>query len=145
MAIIFISGPACAGKSTFIKENFPNKRVIDLYDFQKDIRFFTFETIWQSYVDCLEEMKKCINNKEDFVLEHTLLKAQRRAFYIEELRKITNEDIEIYFLYPSEETLTKQSKERKCFYGKKDIQDQLELCELPTKEEGFSEVHIISK
>ena len=59
MSVIIVMGPPASGKSTFIKENFKDKEIIDLFEFQEHI-LPTYESIWQSYVDCAECLKEKI-------------------------------------------------------------------------------------
>ena len=143
MAIIFVSGPPCSGKSTFIEENFKNRKIIDLYDFQKDLLHITYETIWKSYVDCMEAIKTAIQNNEEIVVEHTLLKEIRRKYYIDEIRKITNEEIIIYFIIPTKEEYKNRVQQRKIRYSDETIEMYLETSEIPNESEGFFKVIIV--
>lgn len=143
MRIIFVMGPACAGKSTFIKENFPEFKKIDLYDFQE--RWVTVENVMKSYEECLKALLDVIKNKEDVVLEHTFLKAIRRKAYIDAIKEITDTPIEAYFLFPSDEELKENAKQRGIKLNEKTIQLYREIAEFPTIEEGFAQVTLIRK
>lgn len=102
MAIKIVMGPSCAGKSTFIKETFPQATVIDSFNFQKD--FMSINEIMQSYIDCKDALISTIKEGKDVVLEHTLLKAKRRPMYIDAIREITDEPINIYVVMPDSDT-----------------------------------------
>lgn len=147
--IYFIIGPACAGKSTFIKQNFDmiNTITIDVYDFQKEYPFLTTTTVWESYVKCKDALITAITNPnrngKDIVLEHTLLKRIRREYYIAAIREITQEDITVYCIKPDKKTMIEHHKKRKNFAVTNDIDIAFKVLELPQKDEGFCEVHIL--
>lgn len=144
MSIIIVAGPTCAGKSTFIKEHFPTHTVVDVFDFQKDLPCICADTVLESYKHCRDALIAAINRGEDVVLEHTLLKQKRRPMYIDAIREHTNAPIEMYFLMPSDQQLFKQMQKRK--YAR-DIQTAINMkmtAELPTIDEGYAVVHIIS-
>ena len=46
--IHFVIGPACSGKSYFIRKTFPNAVVVDIFDFQENC--YTVEDVAQSSV-----------------------------------------------------------------------------------------------
>ena len=144
MSVIIVAGTTCAGKSTFIKDHFPHHTVVDLFDFQKDLPCLCVDTVLESYERCRDALTAAIDRGEDVVLEHTLLKQKRRPMYIDAIREHTDTPIEMYFLMPSDEQLLQQMKERK--YAR-DIQTAIDMkatVELPTLDEGYSVVHIIS-
>ena len=145
MAIIIVAGPTCAGKSTFIKENFADKEVVDLFDFQENIAFFNVTSIMRSYEECRDALIEKIKEGKDVVLEHTLLKAIRRKFYIDAIREVTNEPIEIYFLMPEREVYRQQLKERKQPTDDDFIDGSYSILEIPTKDEGYNQVTIIQR
>lgn len=144
MSVIIVAGPTCAGKSTFIKDHFPNHTVIDLFDFQKDFKYITVSDVLLSYEKCKEALIKALQEGKEVVLEHTLLKQQRRPMYIDAIRSVTNEPIEMYFLMPSDEQLIKQMRERSYASDIKTAQSMKEVVEFPTLDEGYAVVHIIS-
>lgn len=142
--IIFVMGPSCAGKSTFIKKNFPDYKKIDLYDFEIE-NGFSVEAIMQAYEECKNALVESIKNKENVVMEHTLLKAIRRKVYIEAVKEITDEPIVGYFICPSDDELKANAKRRMISFWKDELNNIREIMELPTTKEGFNEVHIIDK
>lgn len=143
MSITFVIGPACAGKSYFIKNNYKEAKVIDLYDFQR-CGFSSVDDIWRSYVECAEALKKTIKEgNNEIVLEHTLLKRKRREWYISQIREITDEDIKVICILPSPSTLCKQSKERGYTIDEQEAKEIISILEIPVKEEGYSDVTII--
>ena len=144
MSVIIVAGPTCAGKSTFIKDHFPDHTVVDLFDFQKDFKYVTVEGVMQSYEECKNALQAALRQGKNVVLEHTLLKQMRRPMYIDAIRECTNEPIEMYFLVPSDEQLIKQMRERSYASDIKTAQSMKEVIELPTLSEGYAVVHIIS-
>ena len=147
MPILIVMGPACSGKSYFIKNNYQNATVIDLYDFQRR-GFSCVEDIWKSYVECAEALKNAIKENEGknqlIVLEHTLLKKIRREWYMSQIREITNEDVEIICLSPSVETFCERAKRRGIDMDIEDAKNTLSILELPTIEEGYSKITILT-
>jgi predicted kinase len=139
-------GPACSGKTHFIKKNYPNAKVIDLYDFQKE-SYRSIEGIWQSYEKCAEALKETIKNNvnnDTIILEHTLLKRIRREWYISQIREVTNEDIDIVCIKPSETTLYKRIKEREIEIDIEDTKMILSILETPVIDEGYSNITILT-
>lgn len=142
MAVTIIMGPACSGKSFYIKSNYQNSTVIDLYDFQKK-GFSNISDVWKSYEDCAEALKKAIKENKNVVLEHTLLKKIRREWYISQIREVTDENIDIVCIAPSPETLCKRAKSRNININTEDAKKELSILELPTIDEGYANVKII--
>lgn len=143
MPIIIVMGPACSGKSHYIKENFPSHTIIDLYNFQ-DFNFITVDAVWKSYEECAEALKEAIKTKENIVLEHTLLKRIRREWYINQIREVTDEDIEIICIAPSAKTLSERAKKRDIKMTVSDAEKELSILELPTVDEGYSNITILT-
>ena len=143
MSVIIVMGPPASGKSTFIKENFKDKEVIDLFDFQEHI-LPTYESIWQSYVDCAECLKEKIKEGKDIVLEHTLLKRKRREWYISQIREVTDDDIIICCILPTIDEYCRRCKNRKQLITKSTAKSMLDELEIPTKDEGYKSVYIIN-
>jgi predicted kinase len=143
MSVVFVIGPPCAGKSYFIKNNFKNYEIIDLYDFQKDIPFITAQEVLISYEKAKDALVKAIKEGKDVVLEHTLLKAKRRIPYIEAVREVYGGHLECFAIIPNEETYLRRCKERGVseYSGKVNYS----IYEEPQKEEGFDEVYIIKE
>lgn len=139
--IKFVIGPACAGKSTFIKNNFPEYKIVDLYSFQR--KFLTINNIMESYYECKTALIEAIKENENVVLEHTLLKRKRRTMYIEAVKEITNEPIDIYVIKPTEEEMEIHYKMRKFNTTFATYKEELEMLEIPTKEDGFRNIYIV--
>ena len=144
MSVIIVAGPTCAGKSTFIKDHFPQHTVVDLFDFQKNFKFVNPELVFESYIKCRDALVEALKQGKEVVLEHTLLKAKRRAMYIDAIRSVTDAPIEMYFLMPSDKQLFKQMKARKYTRSLDTAKDMKAIAEVPTLEEGYAVVHIIS-
>lgn len=141
MKITFVMGIACGGKSTYIKNNFSDRKVIDLYDFQKNR--FTVEQIWDSYMECKDSLIEAIKNNEDVVLEHTLLRAERRKIYIDAVKEVTDCPIDIVLINPDIKTIQERKALRNCNSSETRIREELEVLEIPTVEEGFDSVTIV--
>ena len=142
MSVIFVIGPAGVGKSTYIAEHFPEYKKVDLFDFQED--FMTVNRVWQSYLDCAEALKTALKENENVVLEHTLLKAHRRTMYIEAVREITDAPIDIYVILPDVKTTMERRIARGFgFISEKSTKEEIDMCDIPTKNDGFREIHVI--
>lgn len=143
MKITFVMGIPCSGKSTYIKNNFSDRKVIDLYDYQKDEKFATIETIKKSYEKCKNALIDAIKNNEDVVMEHTLLRAIRRKDYIDAVKSITECPIEIVVINPDIKILKQRAEKRDIYNDDEYIKEMKNTLEIPTKEEGFSNIKII--
>ena len=142
MAIVIVAGPSCAGKSHFIKEYFPRHRVIDLFEFQRDITI-SIPAVMKSYEQCRDALVEAVQHHENVVLEHTLLKAIRRKMYIDAIKEVTDEPIEIYFLFPCMTKHMEYAQQRDAGWTANELQNMRDIAEFPTVEEGFHAVHII--
>ena len=137
--INFVIGPPCAGKSTFIKSTFPNATIIDLWDFQKNT-VCNIVTILESYEKVKEALINAIKSDDSLiVLEHTLLRAERRVPYIEAIKEISNEPINCYVLKPTQKEYLKRCKARNVHGSIEDFK----MLEIPTKDEDFDKIYII--
>lgn len=141
MRVAIVAGPPCAGKSTFIKKEFPNAHVIDVFDFQTSM--MTPADVMESYLKCRDALIEALRTYDDVVLEHTLLKAKRRPMYIEAIRSVTDAPIDMYYLKPSTEEYCRRLMRRKCFRNDKDAEYMLNFGDIPIIEEGYNSVHII--
>ena len=147
MRIVFVIGPPGAGKSTYVKKEFPNAEVVDLWNFQK-FTSATVESVWKSYQDCEKALKEALERakkKEEageqatVVLEHTLLMAKRRPMYVSAVREITDDPIEVHVVYPNLREYKRRCREAGLFSGEYVQLDAYEMFESPKPEEGFSE------
>jgi len=152
MQIIFVIGPSCVGKSTYIKEHYKNFEIIDLYKFQQDYKILGLAQVVESYEKCKEALIKTVKENKNVVMEHTLLRAERRIPYIEAVKALGNFDIECVCIKPNIELLVKRKILRGLDqYGlseeeiKQMCEEELKMLELPTVDEGFSKITIIEK
>lgn len=149
MSIIFVIGPAASGKSTYIKENFPDYKVVDIYDFQKNQLVSTVESTWISYHKAKDALIKALKEYDNVVLEHTLLRAERRPMYIDAVREVTKEPIDVIVFNLPASTIAERRIERSPMINYDTALNyaemELDLLEIPTKEEGFNNITIISK
>ena len=139
--INFVIGPACSGKSTFIKNTFHDALVIDLWDYQKGYKYFTVENILESYEDAKDILIEAIKERghHQIVLEHTMLKKERRAEYIKAIREITDEPINCFVLKPSMEAYKEFCRRRDVTPSTLEVQ----LLQDPKPEEGFASIYTI--
>ena len=137
----FVIGPACSGKTSFIKATFPDATIVDLWDYQKKYRAFNIETITETYLQTKEALEHALkeNPEKQIVLEHTMLKAIRRMPYIETVKNMADVSINCYVMMPDYDTYKFFCKERKI------IPSSTEFCllEIPSQEEGFDNIFII--
>ena len=141
MRIIFVIGPAASGKSTYIKNNFPDAKVVDLWDYQENC--YSVPDIIKSYMmtekALKETIKQNLNTDNIVILEHTLLMAKRRPQYIDAVRSLTDTPIEVHVMHPSKKVY-KQRCESK---GIPPRQMEMDMLEIPTEDEGFSIIEVI--
>lgn len=150
MSITFVMGIAGAGKSTYIKGKFPDCTVIDLYDFQKNGYVLNSgmsfeEQCLQSYYACRDAVVEAIKNGEDVVMEHTLLRAIRREMYVEAVKNVTDEPIDIIVINPPVDTIKERWSLRKLNPTDEEIKYNLSVLEIPTKEEGFRNITVVTE
>ena len=142
MNVYFVIGPSCAGKSTYIQNNFPNVLKIDLLDYQKDL--FSISDVFKSYEDCKNALIEAVKTGKDVVLEHTMLMCKRRPPYIEAVRQNCDCKLICIVLKPSARKL--QNRQKKQYGYRPDIthaKEMLNILEIPSKDEGFDEIIII--
>lgn len=146
MSVIFVIGPSCAGKSTFIANRYPNLKKIDLYDYQSYLlerKFYTIQDILKSYEDCKNAVVEAVKNNEDIVLEHTMLKAIRRKEYIDAIREVSDTPIGVVVIYPSDDKILEHADKRGVFMTQNELNDYREIFEEPKFSEGFSKITIL--
>lgn len=144
MKIIFVMGPSCAGKSTFIKKNFPDMKVLDLFEYEERIGF-SIPAIKEAYKQIEKDLVDCVKNNEDIIMEHTLLKAIRREVYIKAIKEVSDSPIIGYFLLPSDDEIKANAKKRRVKMSDSELKNVREILDIPSIEEGFSEIHIVDK
>ena len=122
MTIHFVIGPAGSGKTTYRVREFPQLWAVDIHRHQwwlgndspsRDVRL--------SYSTHRRAVMRHALIGWDFVIEHTMLRAQRRAYYINKLR--ANRLVCHYTTWPG------------CCPD-----DVMDVYELPTIAEGFDEL-----
>lgn len=135
-------GPPCAGKSYFIRHNFPDFTVVDLFDFQEGIGSDK-EAIMQSYEDTKNALIDSLKKNNDTVLEHTLLKAIRRRAYIDAVRENSQSPIDVYVIVPDYEEWKRNSDLRGCWSFQEMYEGYIKTLEMPTQEEGFANIYVV--
>lgn len=143
--VIFVIGAPCSGKTHFIREHYPEAKVIDLWDYQKEEPFLTLPVVIESYRKAKEAVTEAIQSAEEdiVVLEHTMLRAKRRAEYIEAVKKYDGVTLLCYAIMPDDKTHRRYCESRECRYGH--IKAARDIFEIPKVEEGFDEVYIIEE
>lgn len=142
-SVIFVMGPSCAGKTFYIDSELPDYFKVDLLDFQNQYAIKNYETIKQSYEDCKNGLKKALQEHNKVVLEHTLLRAERRKPYIDIVYETIGVYPEIICLIPREETYIRNFKERHKvtnINSAGELNMSLAILECPSIEEGFTSV-----
>lgn len=144
--VIFVMGIPCSGKSTYIKNNFPDATAIDLYDYQANIQ--TIEDVWKSYEAVKDEIIKRLESEDLVICEHTLLKAERREYYLHALKEaypginceiiLCRTDIDTY----KRNHVARHGEPATDDFIKNRYNGFLEVLEEPTESEGFSKVSI---
>ena len=57
-------------------------------------------------------MVGAVAQHKDVVMEHTLFKCKRRLVYVDAIREVSDEPIELYLMWPSEELLKSNIQKR---------------------------------
>lgn len=153
MAIRIVMGTAYSGKSYFAKTHFPEALKLDIYEYQKQVKsegglLDSFATLYEANERIKKDLVNAVAEHKDVVMEHTLFKCKRRIVYVDAVREVSEEPIEIYLMRPSEDRLKANILERD---GDKDDNDdflkrlislQKEI-EMPNPAEGFSKIFIV--
>lgn len=144
MKVLFVMGIANAGKSTYIKNHLSDFPKVDLYKYQENIK--TIDDIWKSYEDVKDEVIKQLKTNDTVVCEHTLLKAERRAYYIEAFKEAYPDiELEIILCHPNLEAYKRNARRRHAVelndeYLENRYEENVSVLEKPTKAEGFTKV-----
>ena len=151
MRIVFVIGPPGAGKSTYVKRNFPDADAVDLYDFQENCS--TVADVARSYDEAEEALREALKRSlekerrgEDggtVVLEHTLLRAKRRPQYVDAVRSLTDAPIEIHVVCPSREEYARRCRKTGLFSGPFESYEAYDMLETPKENEGFSKITFV--
>ena len=143
--VIFVIGVAGSGKSTYIKNNYPDYKKIDLYDYQS--HFMCVAEVLQSYEDCKKDLVESIKTCDKVVMEHTLLKKMRRIPYVDAVRETDDVKLTCVLVNPSVEQIVNNRIARglsKTICNKESVLDELEVLEIPEDGDGFDEIIIVA-
>lgn len=147
--ICFVIGMPGVGKSTYIKENFKNEIIMDIFEYQNKYG------VIEGYYKMMNDLKNIIVSPErrdkSIIVEHTLLRKQRRKEYIDAIRAVSDEDIVLVFIDKNDnkiyQQMLKRYKEtepdidkRTMENIKKQINAHRSLLEKPTSDEEFSKI-----
>ena len=164
----FIIGPPSAGKTTE-RQNNPDLRelpFVDLYDIQYELYPETggsnTDEVWRSYEASRERLLALLDENDDVVFEHTLLKKQRRPYYIDAIReKYPDAVLVCYYVYPEREEHAYRSEKRRLILDGREseienLRDKMsegngsygqmewDMFEVPEESDGFDKVVHIS-
>lgn len=141
--ITFVCGVPCSGKTAFIEKNLPNQKVLDIFKYQEKKCFLTLQAMLECQSDAMHDLLEA-SKHGDVVMEHTLLRKERRSEQIDFLRSNGYDgEIHLVFLNPPFNELIKRGKERKV--GRDFIKNHLDILELPTEDECFTSITIIGE
>jgi len=148
--IIFVFGMPRSGKTTYIKEHFPDFKHIDVFRFQKDLPPGCSQEerevqMMTEYEACKQALIDAIKTNENVVLEHTLLKAIRRTMYIEAVRDSTDQKIIAYVFNPDIETILRINGKEDSSNARERVEQEKSILEIPVAGDDFTEVHIITE
>ena len=149
MRVVFVTGPAFAGKSQFIAREFPEAKVIDMRVFSMYVESADTNEQLEEIAEnadkyCHEALRRTVaNSKEDdvIVLEHPMLMRRTREFYISAVRQVTDKPIECFLLLPNEEELNKIIHNQPSLRSLHEYEKQ--MMEMPVPEEGFVTVQVV--
>ena len=149
MRIIFVIGPAFSGKSIYVKKNFPDATVVNISTFNRIAEVAEDNTELEKIAEnaqiyCREDLLNRIRGaKEDevIVLEHQLLTAASRKFFVDAIKEVTDTPIECVVMSPSDEMIEKMLNKEKALivfhaYEKGKL-------ELPSIAEGFDVINVV--
>lgn len=156
--VVFVIGLPRSGKSSFIKENFKEAKILDIWDYQHQSDSY-IETV-DGYMEILKDLIHEIVINEEYaeepstiVLEHTLIKSYRRPLYIAAIQSMCgqyNLDIDCYYTYPTAKQYTYMYYKDNGWdldamfdYRVQGSQSLLNQFDIPSKEEGFSNIYKI--
>ena len=141
--VTFVCGIPASGKSTYIRKNFHDTNILDILDFQKKQPVICVATVLQAQEEGMHALLEAAK-KGDAVMEHTLLRKQRRLDQIEFLRNNGYDgEIHLVFLNPPLDALLERGKGRKA--DKDSILKNIETIELPTEDEPFTSIKIVGE
>ena len=148
--IIFVFGMPGSGKTTYIKEHFPEFKHIDVWHFQNNLPpGCTLEErekqMLSEYEACKLALVDAICEHENVVLEHTLLKSIRRTPYIEAVRNVTDQEIIAYVFNPDIDTILRINEKADSASAREKVTQEKNILEMPDAGDDFAEVHIVTE
>lgn len=141
--ITIVMGIPCSGKSTYIKDTYQDREIFDLKAYQDKKTVLNVKTVLESYEECQNDFINAIKAGKDVVLEHTLLKVMRRKSYIDAIRELTDEPVELVFIDPEYDVHIKRIEEVGIPFPEDYLNEHLEILERPTLDEGFGPIVIV--
>lgn len=102
--------------------------------------------IIEAHEQIIKDFAEAVAEGKQVVMAHTLYKAKRRIDYIEKLREVTDDPIDIYVMQPSDEQILQYIAEDTERKGSVNIvKGDLEQVEIPTVQEGFAHVYAVTE
>lgn len=160
--VIFLVGPVASGKTFLRKELFPDAKVVDIYEYQKNISdnsSFSIANLAEAEDKAISDFKtylKKMKKDEDVIFESSLSNSDRRRKYAEIAREYAPEGTEIacIFVNPEDKDVNelihlRYNEEFANEHGDEEVfadaikskrQQWLKEGTMPSKKEGFDYV-----
>ena len=151
-----VMGASSCGKSRFIQKHFADWSHHSVGDLQREIRkeqieqgkviIDELEVIVEANKKIKELVIKDLKEGKNVIMEHTLFKAKRRIGYVEAFKAVTDEPIDIYVMFPTDDELRANLAESDtCSESNVEyIKKQIQQIEIPNCVEGFSNVYAVT-
>ncbi len=147
--IIFMCGVVCSGKSTYIKENLNNYKVLSRDDIvmelgKHDDYTKNFDEVNQEKVDELfnNRFRELLYQRESFIIDRTNLSKKSRRRFLSHIPQEYEKEIIVFIT--SLNTIFKRNEERKNKKIPKNvIYKMINKFVFPSKSEGFDSVKTI--
>lgn len=146
MRIVFVMGPVFSGKSIFIRNTFPDARVIKMKVYDEFISSASsndmmYELTENAHFYCREALMNTIRDaKEDetVVLEHPMLKADAREFFLSAVREVTEAPVECYVMMTDPKEVEEIADHQSAFIRLH--ASEVGVMDVPQVSEGFASV-----
>ena len=139
-----VMGPSdrVCGKRRFIRRVFPEAaEILNVGDYQRRLN-----DLAKANQKIIEDTVAALRVGRNPVVMHTLYKYRRRKEFIEAVRTVTDDPIDVYVMYPSDDDIRTYIKfdESVKAYGMDWVKCQLNSIEIPSIDEGFANVYIVT-
>lgn len=144
MTIRIVMGTGFSGKTYFISKTFPNTEILSVGEYQRNLKNTEndyLSLLLKANDQIKEDWVEKIKNHENVILEHTLFKAKEEKEYIDAIREVSDDLIDIYVMQPSKEQLLINTD-----HDEDEVKalmfDMIQI-EIPTTQEGFAHVYVV--